>query len=98
MISRRTLLQMAVVSPLAATLLDQFGRHSFINAPTNIAPPLKLTRRWRGSVCESQLTNLGTRPARIKEVVLFDLQLSLPPSTRLYGERSEEHTSELQSP
>ena len=77
---------MAVVSPLAATFLDQFGRHAFINAPSNIAPPLKLTRRWRGSVCESQITNHGTQPARIKEVVLFDLQLPLPTSTRLYGE------------
>jgi alpha-galactosidase len=86
MISRRTLLQLAVVSPFANVLLDHFGRHSFINAPTNIAPPLKLTRRWRGSVCESLLTNNGTRPARIKDVVLFDLQLPFPPSTRLYGE------------
>jgi alpha-galactosidase len=77
---------LAVVSPFAATLLDHFGRHSFINAPSNIAPPLKLERRWRASVCESTLTNHGTRPARIKEVVLFDLQLPLPPSTRLYGE------------
>jgi alpha-galactosidase len=78
---------MAVVSPLAATLrFDQFGRNSFLNAPSNITPPLKLTRRWRGSICESRLTNHGARPARIKEVVLFDLHLSLPPSTRLYGE------------
>src|SRR5688572_24044913 len=86
MISRRKLLQMAVVSPFAATLLDRFGRHSFINAPTNIAPPLKLTRQWRGSICESRLTNEGARPARIKSVVLFDLQLPLPTSTRIYGE------------
>ena len=86
MISRRTLLQLALVSPFANALLDHFGRHSFINAPSNIAPPLKLTRRWRGSVCESQLTNHGRQAARIKEVVLFDLQLPFSPSTPLYGE------------
>ena len=77
---------MAVVSPFTATLLDRFGRHSFVNAPTNVAPPLRLNRRWRGSVCESSLTNDGTRPARLKEVVLFDLQLPFSPSARLYGE------------
>lgn len=87
MISRRTLLKLAVVSPLAASLpFDRFGRHSFLNAPTNIAPPLRLTRRWRGQVCESQLTNDGTGAVRIPEVVLFDLQLPFPPATRLYGE------------
>jgi alpha-galactosidase len=88
MISRRTLLHLALVSPFAAALHagERFGRHSFVNSPTNIAPPLRLSRRWRGSVCESTLTNDGARAARIKEVVLFDLQLHLPTSTRLYGE------------
>jgi len=87
MISRRKLLQLAVVSPLAASLqLDRFGRNSFVNAPSNIAPPLKLTRRWRGSVCESHLVNQGSRPVKIDEVVLFDLNLPFPASTRLYGE------------
>lgn len=78
---------MAIASPLAAIVhFDGFGLKSFVDAPTNIAPPLKLTRRWRGSVCESQITNYGSRPTKVKEVVLFDLQLPLPASSRLYGE------------
>jgi alpha-galactosidase len=66
-----------------------FSRRSFENAPSAIVPPVegvKLTGRWRGSVCHATLTNHSSRPARIKEVVLFDLQLPLPASTRLYGE------------
>src|SRR5689334_1160343 len=88
MISRRRLLQLALVSPLAATLraTERFGRKTFINNPTNYVLPLRLTRRWRGSICESQLTNHSVQPVRVKEVVLFDLQLPFAPSTRLYGE------------
>ncbi|HET7287112.1 MAG TPA: hypothetical protein VFI71_06560, partial [Pyrinomonadaceae bacterium] len=69
MISRRTILQMALVSPLAAT----FSR-------------VKIERRWEGRVCYSQIVNQGTQPVRLKEVLLFDLALSFPPTTRLYGE------------
>ena len=73
MISRRELLQSAVVAPFAAAL------HSVIDG-------VKLTRRWRGRICESQLTNQTTQIKRIPEVVLLDLQLPFPRSTRLYGE------------
>jgi alpha-galactosidase len=88
MISRRTLLKLALVSPFAAALhaTERFGRKTFINAPTNYVLPLRLTRRWRGAVCESQITNHSGQPVRVKEVVLFDLQLPFAPLTRLYGE------------
>ena len=88
MISRRTLLKLALVSPFAAALhaTERFGRKTFINAPTNYVLPLRLTRRWRGAVCESQITNHSVQPVRVKEVVLFDLQLPFAPLTRLYGE------------
>lgn len=47
---------------------------------------LKLTRHWKGALCGSRLTNRGRESVRVKEVVLFDLTLPLPPETRLYGE------------
>jgi len=37
-------------------------------------------------ICHSQITNQGREPVKIKEVVLFDLNLPFPSSTRLYGE------------
>ena len=73
MISRRAILQLALVSPFAAAL-------------DSVIDGVKLTRRWRGRICESQLTNQTTQPKRIPEVVLFDLQLPMTLSTRLYGE------------
>ena len=86
-ISRRTILQLALLSPFAS-LLD-LNRLSFLNAPSSIVPEakgVKLLRRWSGNVCHSQLVNRGSETVKIKEVVLFDLQLPLPASTRLYGE------------
>jgi alpha-galactosidase len=86
-ISRRQILQLALASPLAH-LLD-FDRLSFVKAPSAIVPDvkgLKLTRRWSDSVCHSTLTNHTGQPVSVKEVVLFDLQLPLPATTRLYGE------------
>jgi alpha-galactosidase len=90
-ISRRDILKFALISPLAAAIQT---RLSFLNAPSSVIPLIegtdvsrvKVDRRWKGSVCQAQLINQGDTPVRIKEVVLFDLQLSLPASTRLYGE------------
>src|SRR5215216_1356794 len=74
MISRRKILEMAVVAPFAAALpVDDMSR-------------VKVERRWKGSVCESWIVNRGTRPVRVKEVVLFEHSLSFPATTRLYGE------------
>ena len=47
---------------------------------------VKLVRQWRGSTCRSRLVNNGAKSVRIREVVLFDLNLPLPPDTRLFGE------------
>ena len=73
MISRRELLQLAVVSPFAVAL-------------NSVIDGVKLTQRWRGRICESQLTNHTSQIKRIPEVVLLDLQLPMPLTTRLYGE------------
>src|SRR4030095_12947484 len=72
----------------------RFGRQSFIDAPGLVVPneaksdvaKLRLSRQWRGPLCRSRLVKTGQSPVAVKEVVLFDLVLPLPPSTRLYGE------------
>ena len=45
-----------------------------------------LTRSWDGDACRSRVTNRGSTPVALREIVLFDLALDLPPSTALYGE------------
>lgn len=95
MISRRQILKLALVSPFAAALVQAHDlRSSLLDAPSSVIPlipgadvsRIKVERRWKGSICYSQVVNRGREPVRIKEVVLFDLKLSLPASTRLYGE------------
>ena len=98
MISRRQILEMTLLSPLAATLprlvQAQSLRDPLLNAPSSVVPLIdgadvsrvKIERRWKGSVCHSRVVNQGSEPIRIKEVVLFDLVLPLPATTRLYGE------------
>ena len=92
MISRRTLLQLALASPVLAALPQLRG--SLLDGPSIVVPlvdgadvsRVKVVRRWKGTVCHSHVTNQGREAVRIKELVLFDLKLSLPGSTRLYGE------------
>src|ERR1700747_1626238 len=98
MISRRRILQLAIVSPLAAALprlVQAQGLRDALQRATPAVIPLvegtdvsrvKVERRWKGSVCQSRVVNQGSEPIRIKEVVLFDLVLPLPATTRLYGE------------
>src|SRR5689334_12072014 len=90
MISRREILQLALLSPLAAAL-PQSLRRSLLTGPSVVVSAddvsrVKIERRWQGSVCQSQIVNQGTKPVMIKEVVLFDLSLSLSATTPLYGE------------
>lgn len=98
MISRRRILQLAVVSPVVAALPRLFQaqslRESLFEAKSSVVPlvegadtsRVKLERRWKGTVCQSRVVNQGSEPIRIKEVVLFDLALAMPTTTRLYGE------------
>ena len=69
-------------------------RELFLNAPSSVVPlgdgadvsRMKIERRWRDDVCQSHVVNQGREAVRLKEVVLFDLQLPLPATTKLYGE------------
>jgi alpha-galactosidase len=89
-ISRRKVLELGLVLPLSAML----QRSSLFDVKSTVVPlvegtdvsRLKVERRWKGSVCQSRVVNQGAEPVRIKEVVLFDLVLSMPATTRLYGE------------
>jgi alpha-galactosidase len=72
---------------------EGLDRRSFAVAPSAVVPAgdddvkqVQLVRQWRGPLCRTRLINRGKGPARIKEAVLFDLKLDLPPTTSLYGE------------
>lgn len=52
------------------------------DANTNIV----FSRNWRGNLCRSRITNRGTTPIALSEIVLFALPHGLPGSTPLYGE------------
>lgn len=45
-----------------------------------------LTRDWANEICRSKITNRGSSAVAIKEVVLFEVRLDIPPSTAIYGE------------
>jgi alpha-galactosidase len=76
------------------TQTERLNRSSFLNPESVIVPlvegtsveNIKIDRSWSGSLCRSELRNLGKEAVKIKEVVAFALDLNLPPSTRLYGE------------
>jgi len=100
-LTRREMLSLALASPFFSAMprLTQSARsssldvRSLMNAPSDIVPvggsgsvsQVKLVRQWKGPFCRSHLTNRGRQSVRIKEVVLFDLKLTLPPTTTLYG-------------
>src|SRR5262245_8743061 len=84
-ITRREAIQLAIAAPLYM--------QSPVNAPSSVvstnksAPPsVRLIRDWNGALCRSRLVNEGREPVQLKEVVLFDIHLTLPPVTRLYAE------------
>ena len=95
-LSRRDILHAALAAPLIRILplaaqgrgLDRLreapGRA--VGLDGTALPRLKLSRDWSGETCRSRIANRGTTAVRVKEVVLFDLSLDLPPSSPIYGE------------
>ena len=88
---------LAVAPTVRPSILGEsngFNLRFIKNAPSEVVPvadtagvkQVKLVREWNGPLCRSRLINNGRQPVRVKEVVLFDLALPLPPATGLYGE------------
>src|SRR5438128_12370824 len=84
-ITRREAMQLAIAAPLYM--------QSLVNAPGSVVPAdksttqrVRLIRDWSGALCRSRLVNEGRESVRLKEVALFDINVTLPPATRLYAE------------
>jgi alpha-galactosidase len=97
-ITRRELLRMTLSAPVVAALPGVLQktreRLPIEKAPSAIIPSerdsdlqrIRVIREWKGPYCRSRLVNQSGNSVKVKEVVLFDLMLDLPPTTRLYGE------------
>ena len=98
-LSRRALLTAALTAPVGRAFahfpLPQGGRgidairtaRGFVVGPPGAdVGAIDLTRTWDADVCRARVTNRGAAPVAIKEIVLFDLTLDMPPATALYGE------------
>jgi alpha-galactosidase len=57
-----------------------------VGASSNDVSTLKLEQRWRGDICELIVKNTGKAPARVHEIILFDLAHGLSGDTPIYGE------------
>jgi alpha-galactosidase len=81
---------LAIASVPLAQALDGAGirgsRGAVIGEDGARLDAVELIREWSGSFCRSRLVNRGRVAVRVKEVVLFDTDLKLPPATVLYGE------------
>jgi diadenosine tetraphosphate (Ap4A) HIT family hydrolase len=85
---RREFLGLAAL-PLAQALNQQPVRSlrgRVIGIEGADAVGVELTTPWLGSYCRPRVRNRTSRAIRIKEVVLFDVALAMPPETALYGE------------
>ena len=85
---RREFLGLAAL-PLAQALNQQPVRSlrgRVIGIEGADAAGVELSTPWLGSYCRPRVRNRTSRAIRIKEVVLFDVALAMPPETALYGE------------
>ena len=86
--NRREFLELAAI-PLAQLLDRQDLRRSpgaVIATDGRRADEVELVRDWTGGLCRSRIVNRGRTAVQIKEVVVVDVDLSMPPTTDLYGE------------
>jgi alpha-galactosidase len=87
-VNRREFLELAAL-PLAQFLDRQDLRRSpgaVIEIDGRRAHEVELVRAWTGGLCRSRIVNRGRTAVRIKEAVLVDVELQMPPTTTLYGE------------
>jgi alpha-galactosidase len=59
---------------------------SVVGVDGSVLRGVDLVREWNGAFCRSRVTNRSGQRVAIKEVVLLDVELAMPPSTALYGE------------
>ena len=97
-LTRRQMLAAALAAPLhrawsprprqARTLREALDRAKgyAVGLAGENATGVEMVRRWSGDSCTTQVRNTTRQSVAIKEVVLFDLTLDLPPSTPIYAE------------
>ena len=94
-LSRRDLMKTALAIPvMRAFTLDARQRLALADIAKSRAYPvvdgsgegLTIARQWESGLCRSRIVNQSPRAIRVREVVLFDLELDLPAATPLYGE------------
>ena len=85
---RREFLSIAALPVVHAlqgrTVVETPGRVVGVDGTT--AGGVDLAREWRGPLCRARIANRSGRAVRIKEVVILDIDLQMPPATALYGE------------
>jgi alpha-galactosidase len=85
---RREFLGLAAL-PLAQALNGRpvgTSRGSVVGVDGSALGDVELIRDWSGSLCRSRVANRSGRAVPIKEIVIVDVELSMPASTALYGE------------
>ena len=100
-LTRRELLTLAAAAPLWAQALQRAamipgggvarpsidGATGFVmGLDGGILDGIDLVREWSGPYLRTRAVSRRKAAARVKEIVLFDVPLSLPSSTGLYGE------------
>src|SRR5215831_1865563 len=84
-ITRREAVQLVIAAPLyMQSLANSPG--SVVPRDKSASPRVRLIRDWDGALCRSRLVNEGREAVQLKEVILFDINLTLPAETRLYAE------------
>jgi len=81
-------------TPALVLSADEAALNSIRSAPACVesdAPPeavrsIAVETRWEGNVCKASVTNKGSAPVAIKEVLLARIPHQLPGETKLYGE------------
>jgi alpha-galactosidase len=101
-VTRREVLQLAVGVPLAAlgapvlraqeTKAGALTLEMIQQSPARVVfvtpgvDRIRVRRTWDGPLCKTVVHNSGRETMRLKEIVLFEVEHTLPPATRLYGE------------
>lgn len=72
---------------LVARLKEAPYRLQDTGGRTLIGEEIRLDRKWEGNLCAAEITNVGKKPLRLGNIILFDLaSLGLAPDTPVYGE------------